>query len=104
MRMTRADAIAFCETLDKGHGQRYTLPSVQQLQDVLDYGELDPALTPGEFNNVRSAAYWSASLVAGNPTSGWSVSVTSGNLGTSGRSIELFVWCVRRDKGVHAGW
>ncbi len=54
--MKHGAALAFCLALDKGHGQVYELPSVQQLQDVLDYTERNPALTPDNFSSPPERA------------------------------------------------
>ena len=68
--MTQPNAIAFCEALgkEKGHGQVYELPSIQQLVSVLDYGKNNPAVDLAVFDNVISSLYWSASPFAGG---GW---------------------------------
>ena len=65
--MTHAEALAFCLALDMGHGQKYELPSIQQLVGVLDYMKFDPTLTPGVFSNVLSSLYWTATTCAGHP-------------------------------------
>jgi len=106
--MSHGDALAFCLALDKGDGQVYELPSVQQLVSVLDYTERDPALTPGVFSNVRSDFYWSATPVAG--LKGFEFKFLVGVGGSNGWVIEdnrlngWFVWCVQRDKDAHADW
>ena len=105
MPMEQGEAIAFCATLGKGHGQVYELPSVQQLVSVLDYTQEFPALTPGVFTNVvPNSAYWSASPFASAGMVAWGVSVGNGFLGVGGMSDPNFVWCVRRDKDAHAAW
>ena len=101
--MTQTAAIAFCANLDKGYGQVYELPSVQQLQDLLDYREMNPTLTPGVFENV-SALYWSASLTAENVALAWGVDFFDGILRISPTTDEFFVWCVRRGKNSHGAW
>ena len=104
--MTQPQAIAFCEMLDKGNGQRYTLPSVQQLQDVLDYtiAPPGPVVDTNVFTNVISLFYWSGTPFAGPSGNGWGVNVFDGVVFTSSTGNPGFVWCVRRDHDVHADW
>ena len=104
-RMNQAAAIAFCETLDKEHGQRYQLPTMAQLLSVLDYGEFDSALTPDIFSNVLPEFYWSASPFAGPAVeNGWEVTFFNGQVRFRSQNFPNFVWCVRRDKDAHADW
>jgi len=99
--MNHAEALAFCLALDKGHGQKYELPSVQQLVSVLDYTQSNPALTPGVFSNVQSSTYWSATLFALFPTDAWNVFVFNGDVSFNDTATDFFVWCVRRGKDAH---
>jgi len=109
LTMSQPDAISFCANLgkEKGHGQVYELPSVQQLVSVLDYALVSPALTPDVFSNVLSAFYWSATSVALMTDNAWVVSVGNGNIfNLFDKDLEdlAFVWCVRRGKDAHADW
>ena len=106
MPMNWEDAKQFCADLGKtkGHGQVYELPSVQQLQDVLDYTRINPALTPGVFSNMQSAGYWSATLRAESPRDVWRVSAFGGTVGYDRKANPRLVWCVRGGKEAHADW
>jgi len=101
------EAVDFCKKLgkEKGHGQKYELPSIQQLVSVLDYMKFDPTLTPGVFSNVQSAVYWSVSSRAPFiPTFALVVNVRDGFGTSSRRTNPHFVWCVHRGKDAHADW
>lgn len=104
--MTHANAIAFCANLDKGQGQVYELPSLQQLVGMLDYTHIDPALTPGVYSNVHAGTYWSATGLAEAPMSAWYVSVFNGDVDylNTGPTFRRMVWCVSRDKDAHLAW
>jgi len=104
--MTQPNAIAFCENLgkEKGHGQVYELPSIQQLVSVLDYGEIDPAVDLNVFSNVISNIYWSATLVKDAPSVAWRVIVDAGRVAGDDVGGFALVWCVRRGKDAHADW
>ena len=104
--MTQADAIAFCESLDKGHGPLYELPSIQQLGSVLDYtiAPPGPVVDTAVFTNVLSSIYWSRTPFAGPGGDGWGVLVGSGVVDFLSTGVPTFVWCVRRDHDAHADW
>ena len=102
--MTQEEAVAFCADLNKGYGQKYELPSIQQLVSVLDYTQISPALTPDVFSNVLSFGYWSATLVKDASSVAWFVVVDSGRVQGEDVGGFFLVWCVRRDKDAHADW
>ena len=104
--MTQPQAIAFCETLDKGHGPVYELPSIQQLGSVLDYtiAPPGPVVDTGVFTNVLPTVYWSGTPFAAPGGEGWGVDLGVGDVGFNDTSSQVFVWCVRRDHDSYADW
>jgi hypothetical protein len=96
--MTQSEAIAFCATLNKGHGAVYELPSIQQLVSVQDYTESDPVLKPGVFSNIlvsEFSEYWSATPWLPSPTDeGWTTVVNFGGASDLSSSSRVLVWCV----------
>ena len=82
-------------TNDVGPGWR--LPEVVELVSVVDYSASDPAtaLNNGPFDNVQSSHYWSASSLASNSAFAWDVGFNFGDVIANGKTLNLFVWCVR---------
>ena len=86
------DAVDHCPTLGGG----YRLPFVKELNSLVDYSQITPALPVGHpFSNVQLANYWSATTSAGTPTSAWVVGFASGIVLDGGKSSNTPVWCVR---------
>ncbi len=95
-RRNHATAVIHCATLDLSNSQTYRLPEMQELVNLLDYSQFNPALPAGHsFVNVQLSSYWSATTVANFPTGAWLVIVGAGNVKPDFKTLELFVWCVR---------
>ncbi len=74
----------------------WRLPNVQELQSLIDYGEVSPALPVGHpFFGVVSSPYWSSTTYATAPTLAWSVNLNSGRVARIANSLNYVVWPVR---------
>ena len=90
-----ADANRYCTTLSlNGYGWR--LPSVTELETLVDETCSSPAIDPSAFPNTDSDYYWTSSYVARFPTYAWTVGFQIGlaNFFTVSDSLQL-VRCVR---------
>ena len=63
------EALAYSENLSLAGHDDWRLPTVRELQGIVDYGRFNPAIDPvfGAF----SAPYWSSTSFAGNPGYAW---------------------------------
>jgi len=89
---TWAEAQAYCDALGPG----FRLPSLKELQTLVDEGTSRPALDTGAFpNGPESAYYWTSSPFARDNSLAWVVNVGVGN--TLGQPVgsTLRVRCVR---------
>jgi hypothetical protein len=77
-----------------GHND-WRLPNIKQLQSVVDYGRVGPAINP-IFSNCQSDYYWSSTTYAGNTDGAWIVGFGSGFVNYYGKTLSYFVRPVRQ--------
>jgi hypothetical protein len=74
--------------------ENWRLPSVKELQSLIDFSQIDPALPQGHpFDSVQSSRYWSSTEIANGASYAWDVNLYHG--GTDGKSYTNYVWPVR---------
>lgn len=89
------DAIDYCAGLSAGLHDDWRLPSVRELQSLLDYSQAGPALPAGHpFANVQLSTYWTATTSGANTNSAWLVELNSGTVNTSIKTNLCSVWPV----------
>jgi len=91
------EAKAYCNTLvlDKQNGWR--LPSIYELQSIVDLTQYDPALQRG-FHFGLSKNYWSSTLYVDDKDRAWFVNFKSGSVEHSRKSYDFYIRCVRNKK------
>ncbi len=78
------------------HQTDWCLPSVKELQSLIDFGNVGPALPSGHpFEHVQSSSYCPGTTYADNTGYVWHVTVTNGNLGYGSKTFTSYVWPVR---------
>lgn len=103
-----ATAMTDCATLNSGElglsdGSTegdWRLPTVKELQSLIDFGRSSPALPSGHpFTGVQLDAYWSSSTgSAGLADFAWRVYLHNGDAGYNGKTGTHYVWPVRGGK------
>ncbi len=75
----------------------WRLPNLKELQSLIDYNQVNPALPLGHpFLDVQLGYDWSATTYVGNTSYAWSVYLSYGNVGTFGKMVNTrYVWPVR---------
>jgi hypothetical protein len=76
------------------------MPTVKELESLVNYSRFDPAIDAGYFPNLPGAntpslTVWSWSPYAGNPADAWFVAFYGGNAGNAYRASGFAVWLVR---------
>jgi hypothetical protein len=86
-----------CGLTDGSEAGDWRLPNVKELQSLIDFGTLDPALPAGHpFSGVQSSFYWSSTTFAGSPFVAWDVSLRDGVTTNDVKDSGFFLmWPVR---------
>jgi hypothetical protein len=88
------DAEAYCQALDLD-GAGWRLPSMKELQTLVDVGRQIPALDPSAFPDAPVEQYWTSSSLAGSDTQAWSVGFRLGASTPTSVDSLGFVRCCR---------
>jgi|GEM_PF-957552 len=87
-----ADAILYAENLTLGDCSDWRLPTIDELQTLLDKS-YSPMVDP--LFECRTSLYWSGSVEADNPSFAWSLNFSYGNMNQNAKTNAFFVRCVR---------
>jgi len=89
------DAMAYCAGLTLDGKSDWRLPSVLELQSIVDYGGSNPAINATAFPGTDASYYWSASSSAAYSTDAWRVLFSDGNVLANVKTVSYYVRCVR---------
>lgn len=104
---THADATTWATTVLVGNGTmcglndgstagQWRLPTVTQLQDLIDYSRSGPALPSGHpFTNVQSDWYWTSTDYAPIAAAAWGVYLDAGFVANDAKTGTGYAWAVR---------
>ena len=85
-----------CLSSNAGSRKGWRVPTVQELNSLIDPSSADVKLPEGHpFNNVEPAIYWSATKPQGDATYALFVNFSSGRSASLENYMSSFVWCVR---------
>lgn len=87
------DASDYCIDIDLGGYDDWRLPEQFELQSIVDYGRVDPAINP--VFSCQSSYYWSATIYARHTTNAWVVYFYDGNDTAYFKIPGNYVRCVR---------
>ena len=92
-----------CVRLLKGGRKGWRLPTIQELESLVDPAVASPGPTlpfGHPFGNVQSSYYYSASSFVNGPDFAWGVSFSNGAVNGISVIGANFGWCVRGGQGV----
>lgn len=84
-RMNYHDAVKNCKELKFAGHKDWRLPTIKELQSIIDYEKRGPAINTEFFPNTQSTWYWSITPVAGYSYSAWFVDFDNGGVDGSGK-------------------
>jgi len=90
-------AAGYCGLTDGSAAGDWRLPNLRELQSLIDYSQVNPALPPGHpfLNTTTGYLYWSSTPLAPEPHLVWSVIFFYGQETLSNKSLSNFVRAVR---------
>jgi len=95
-----------CGLTDSSNAGDWHLPTIQELQTVVNYNYSSPAMsnavgnakwtTNGDaFSGVQANYYWSSSIYVSYTTNAWYVYLSYGDVGSGTKTSTAYVWPVR---------
>ncbi len=88
-------ATSYCQSLSLGSYHDWQLPSVGQLETIIDYGKSEPAINP-IFSHTHPAYYWTAKTSGGIV---WNIDFNYGSdMNYYGTTQKAYVRCVRKEQ------
>jgi hypothetical protein len=92
---SQAASVAYCSTLTVPTGSDWRLPTVAELQTLVDESVVSPSIDTAYFPSTPPEWFWSSSPLAGPPSFGWFVYFTYGGTGSFGVADNGSARCVR---------
>jgi hypothetical protein len=87
------DALKYCESLDLADHRNWRLPNMRELQSIIDYGRINPAIDP--IFGTALDWYWSSTSYVDSSVYAWGVRFNSGHVGDSGHDGKVLRYYVR---------
>jgi len=88
------DSVDYCTALPLDGGG-WRLPSIEELDTLVDVGRYDPSATEGIFNHIFFSSYWSSTTYAYNTDLAWFVFFRYGGSTRNTKMNSYYVRCVR---------
>jgi len=94
-KMSWTEAISYCSDLSLAGESDWRLPSIKELQSIVDVSRYKPAIQKGFKNVNTSDRYWSSSVYVSSTKYAWSVNFRNGSTDSYNKADEYYVRCVR---------
>ena len=78
---TWQDALSYCETENYSGYPGWRLPTIKELQSLVDFSQHNPSVNPVYFSNMDSSFYWSSTTETSDMSRAWGVDFSNGSTG-----------------------
>ena len=96
-QVTYKEARAYCKYLKIGKYHNFRLPTLYELQSIVDYNNYDPAILKG-FKYVTSTSYWTTTPFADDNSEVWTINFDKGSRSTKAKYYDRHFRCVQKLK------
>jgi len=94
IKLAWQDAVEYCQDLTIEGYSDWRLPSIKELQTLVDISKYNPAIISG-LDNTASSYYWSSSVNVSDSSYAWRVSFDNGSTSYNNKTNKYYVRCVR---------
>lgn len=93
------EALSYCDSLTLAESSDWRLPSITELEGIVDSGATNPAMSTTYFPIIHlSYYYWSSTAYGNSPAGAWNIYLYNGYVGNSNKSYKYYARCVRGGK------
>jgi len=97
LAMTFFEATDYCSKLKVKQYQDFRLPTLNELQTIIDYKNYKPAVLTG-FLNAANETYWSTTPFADDSSEVWTINFKKGERSVKGKHYSRNLRCVQKIK------
>ena len=95
--VTYKEAQNYCKFLTIGKYKDFRLPTMRELQTLVDYKNFDPAILNG-FKHIESTTYWTSTVFADDDSEYWTVDFEKGSRSVKATYYDRHFRCVQKLK------
>lgn len=97
LALTYFEAEDYCEKLKIKQYQDFRLPTLNELQSIIDYTKYKPAVLTG-FLNAANETYWTTTPFADDSSEVWTIHFKKGERSVKGKHYDRNLRCVQSVK------
>ncbi|QSZ42045.1 DUF1566 domain-containing protein [Sulfurimonas aquatica] len=97
LSITYYEAEEYCAKLKIDQYQNFRIPTLNELQSLVDYTKYKPAIISG-FNYTEDGTYWTTTPFADDSSETWTISFSKGERNVKGKHYSRYVRCVQKVK------
>lgn len=95
LSITYAEAEEYCSKLVIGEYKDFRIPTLYELQTIIDYRNYKPAILTG-FKHVANQMYWSSTEFVDDTRDVWLINFTKGSRNAKAKHYDRNIRCVQK--------
>ena len=95
LAVTYKEAEDYCSKLVIDKYEDFRLPTLNELQSIIDYNNYKPAILRG-FVNAANETYWSSTTFADDNREVWTINFKKGERSVKAKHYDRYVRCVQK--------